>query len=148
VLNLTYIQVIRAEKLVTHASNTRGLAEEMRQERGAILTSDMVVLARSVPSGDSFVREYPQETLAAHIVGYHDDRYGRAGIEGALNETLAGRRSFSRQRRRADDRQSDTRSRRRCSCGQTRSRSRPRSSYRSRARHGLRTGIQPCSDRR
>ena len=94
-VNLTYIQVVQAPALAAHEVNTRGLAAELRQERGTILTSDGVVLARSVPDGERYAREYPEGDLAAHVLGYYSPRYGRAGIEAAMNETLMGRRSFS-----------------------------------------------------
>jgi len=95
IVNLTYLQVVAAPALAANPANTRGLAEELRQERGAILTRDAVVLAESVPSGGVFKREYPGGGLAAHIIGYYSPRYGRAGVEAAMNEALAGKRSFA-----------------------------------------------------
>lgn len=94
-LNLTYIQAVAAESLTTNPANTRGLAAELRQERGSIISADGVVLAESVASGDVFARTYPQGALAAHVVGYHSSRYGRAGVEAAANGALAGRGDFS-----------------------------------------------------
>ena len=93
--NLTYVQVISAGTLAKHPANTRGLAAEMRQERGAIITADGVVLADSVREGETYSRRYPQGDLAAHVLGYHSLRYGRAGIEAAANEALAGKRDFA-----------------------------------------------------
>ncbi|MBE0477180.1 MAG: FtsW/RodA/SpoVE family cell cycle protein [Coriobacteriia bacterium] len=95
VVNLTYIQVVAAPALAAHPANTRYLAEEARQPRGAILTADGVVLAESVPDGDHYRRVYPAGRLAAHVVGYFSPRYGRAGVEAALDEALYGRRAFS-----------------------------------------------------
>ncbi len=95
VVNLTYVQVVRASALAAHPANTRGLAAEMRQERGAIITRDGVVLAESVAEGDIFRRRYPRATTAAHVLGYHSARYGRAGVEAAANDVLAGRRDFA-----------------------------------------------------
>jgi cell division protein FtsW (lipid II flippase)/cell division protein FtsI/penicillin-binding protein 2 len=95
VANLTYVQVIAAPALAADPRNTRNLEKELRGERGAILTRDGVVLARSVPSGGRFERTYPAGTLAALAVGYYSPRYGRAGIEAAMNETLAGHREFA-----------------------------------------------------
>jgi peptidoglycan glycosyltransferase len=101
--NLTWLQVINARNLNNHPLNTRNLVEEARNPRGAILTSDGVVLANSLPiapeagSGRNVVyrRTYPEGSLAAHIVGYHSTQFGRAGIEAAQNDTLTGQRSFS-----------------------------------------------------
>jgi peptidoglycan glycosyltransferase len=42
-----------------------------------------------------YVREYPQGTSAAHVLGYYSIRYGRAGIEAAANEALSGKRDFA-----------------------------------------------------
>jgi peptidoglycan glycosyltransferase len=96
VVNLTWLQVVDAQALNNDTRNSRNLAKEARAERGAILTSDGKVLARSVrqPSG-FFERTYPAGRLAAHVTGYYSVRYGRSGIEAALNDVLAGHRSFA-----------------------------------------------------
>ena len=95
VANLTYLQVFAAPALAANPANTRGLAAEIRQERGAILTKDAVVLAESVRRGDIFSRRYPEKSLAAHVVGYYSPRYGRSGMEAAMTEALSGRRTFA-----------------------------------------------------
>ena len=96
VANLTWLQVVDAQALNNDARNTRNLAKEARAERGAIVTSDGTVLARSVRGSDGFFkRTYPAGTLAAHLTGYYSVRYGRSGIESALNDTLAGHRGYA-----------------------------------------------------
>ncbi|MDO9555992.1 MAG: FtsW/RodA/SpoVE family cell cycle protein [Coriobacteriia bacterium] len=95
IANLTYLQVFAADALAANPANTRQLAEELRQERGAIITSDGMTLAESVPDGAVFSRSYPAGTLGAHVVGYYSPRYGRAGIEAAMNDALAGKRTFA-----------------------------------------------------
>ena len=93
VANLTSIQVVRARELTNSPANTRGLADQARQDRGSIVTRDGVVLAHSVADGrTTFKRAYPEGELAAHVVGYYSPRYGRAGIEAAANDILAGQR--------------------------------------------------------
>lgn len=94
-VNLTWVQAITAESLSNNPANTRGLAAEARQERGAIISADGVVLADSVKSGEVYTRRYPQGSLAAHMLGYYSVTYGRAGVEAAANDALTGRRSFS-----------------------------------------------------
>ncbi len=94
VANLTSIQVVQAGALANNPANTRNLAEQARQDRGSILTRDDVVLAESVPVGRVFAREYPQGALAAHTVGYYSATYGRAGVEAAANDALAGKRLY------------------------------------------------------
>ena len=95
VANLTYVQVLAAESLTANPANTRGLAAEQRQDRGAVITADGVVLAESVPVGSVYARQYPQGTLAAHVLGYYSITYGRSGVEAAANETLAGQSDFA-----------------------------------------------------
>jgi len=95
VVNLTYIQIVAAPALAANPGNTRNLERELRAERGAILTRDGVVLARSVKTGARYTRTYPAGQLASHVVGYYSARYGRAGIEAAYNDVLAGHRAFS-----------------------------------------------------
>jgi cell division protein FtsI/penicillin-binding protein 2 len=96
VANLTYVQVVEAAALNNDARNTRNLERELRAERGAILTRDGVVLARSekLPNGQ-YRRTYPSGTLAAHVVGYYSVRYGRSGIEAAANGSLSGHRFYA-----------------------------------------------------
>lgn len=94
VVNLTFIQIVRAPALAENPANTRNLAEQFRQDRGAIVTRGGTILAESVRSGDAFERRYPEGRFAAHTVGYYSPRYGRAGIEAAENDALAGRREF------------------------------------------------------
>ncbi len=95
IANLTYLQVFAASALAANPANTRGLAAEIRQERGAILTKDAVVLAESVKSGDVYARRYPEGLLAAHVIGYYSPRYGRSGMEAAMTEALSGHRTFA-----------------------------------------------------
>jgi peptidoglycan glycosyltransferase len=96
VANLTWLQVVDAQALQTNSYNTRGLDAELRAERGAITTSDGVVLARSVKGANGFyTRTYPAGTLAAHVTGYYSTRYGRSGIESTENDVLAGHRAYS-----------------------------------------------------
>lgn len=95
IVNLTWIQVLQADTLAAHPANTRGLAREIRSPRGAILTADGEILASSsAREGGIYTREYPQGTLAAHVVGYYSTTYGRSGIEAASNDALTGRREF------------------------------------------------------
>ena len=95
VVNLSYVQVVAAGSLAAEPANSRGLAAEMRQERGAIISSDGVVLAESVADGALFARSYPEGALAAHVLGYYSTQYGRSGIEAAMNEVLAGKSDFA-----------------------------------------------------
>ena len=97
IVNLTWLQVVDAAALQNNPINTRNLAKETRSPRGAILTADGVVLAQSTPAGRGvYKRVYPKGTFAANTVGYFSGRYGRAGIEAAENDVLAGgKRAFT-----------------------------------------------------
>lgn len=95
VVNLTYIQVVQADDLAANPANTRGIVAEMRQERGAIISSDGVLLAESVRDGEYYKRVYPRGSLAAHILGYYSTKYGRSGIEASMNQALAGQSDFA-----------------------------------------------------
>lgn len=95
IINLTYVQVFAAPALAANPANTRGLEAQLKHPRGAIVTSDGVLLARSVPDGALYRREYPEGAFASHVVGYFDAQYGRAGVEAAANDALAGQQAFS-----------------------------------------------------
>jgi penicillin-binding protein A len=90
IVQLTYVQVFAAPKYKTNPSNTRAIQEEMKVERGAIVSADGVELAVNRQSGDYFFREYPQGDLTAPWLGYNSLKYGRAGVERVYNEELAG----------------------------------------------------------
>jgi penicillin-binding protein A len=92
-LQLNWLQVVRAEKLANDPRNTRVAVRDFSRPRGVIQTADGVILARSVPSNDSFERqrEYPEKELFAHVTGYFSFTYGSDGIERSYNDELAGR---------------------------------------------------------
>ncbi len=95
IANLTYIQVFRASELQAMPSNNHTLAKQSQRERGAILSSDGVVLAQSEQREDgSYTRVYPQGDLATHAVGYTSSQYGSAGVESKMSATLVGEDNF------------------------------------------------------
>ena len=66
IVNVNYIQVVRAEKLRENPSNTRVLTEEYDRERGSIIVDGNEV-ALSVPTEDRlrYLRTYPEGELYA-----------------------------------------------------------------------------------
>ena len=93
--NLAYVQVVQADDIQNREGNNHTLARQASRERGAILTSDNVTLAKSVKNDDgTYSRTYPQKTLAAQTVGYYSQQYGSAGLEASLSSTLVGDDSF------------------------------------------------------
>ena len=96
IANLTCIQVVDAQAIREKPGNNHTIAKSAYVQRGAIVTSDGVVLAESVPQDDgTYARTYPQGTLAAHTVGYISTRYGTTGIEQTMNDTLTGHADYS-----------------------------------------------------
>jgi peptidoglycan glycosyltransferase len=92
-LNLTWLQLGRAEQLANHPSNTRLLLKEYALERGAIRSVNGDTLAVSVPTPNEqlkSLRTYPKGELFAHVTGYYSIRYGRERLERSYNEELTG----------------------------------------------------------
>jgi penicillin-binding protein A len=90
ILMLTYVQVWAAPSLKVNAANTRAVEEEMKIQRGLILSADGQELAKNVQQGQYFMRTYPFGDLTAPWLGYNNLKYGRAGIERVYNEELTG----------------------------------------------------------
>ena len=93
ILNLTWLQVIRADHLAEQPENRRQLAKELRIKRGSILAFDGSVIARSVRRSGFYQRRYPNGTLAPQMIGYDTVRYGRSGVEQEMNDELLGKAS-------------------------------------------------------
>jgi peptidoglycan glycosyltransferase len=90
IVMLTYVQVWAAPSLKVNAANTRAVEEEMKIERGLILSADGQELAKNEQQGQYFLRVYPFKDLLEPWLGYNNLRYGRAGIERVYNEELTG----------------------------------------------------------
>jgi len=93
ILNLSWLQVIDAEDLWHNQANeTRRIEKEYSDHRGAILSSDGVVLAESIPASGTydFLRSYPLQHLTAHIVGFYSLGPGDVGLEATYNDELRG----------------------------------------------------------
>jgi len=87
--------VFEADALNDNALNRRSVFEEQRIKRGLIRAGNGTVLARSVTSSRSdktYTRSYPDGSLFGHVIGYSYTTLGRAGLERARNDDLAGRR--------------------------------------------------------
>jgi len=87
---LTYVQVWAAPKLKTNPSNTRAIEDEMKVDRGSILSADGVKLAVNQKDGEYYVRQYPEGDITSPWLGYNSTQYGRAGVERVYNEELSG----------------------------------------------------------
>ncbi len=94
-VQLNYLQVFGAEKLNNHPVNSRAVVRDFSRPRGAIQTSDGVLVAESVDTDTGFkrLRRYPEGELFAHITGYFSFTYGSDGAERTYNDALTGRES-------------------------------------------------------
>ena len=94
--NLTYVQVIKAKDYQDMPTNNHTIARSKYIQRGSIITSDGVTLAESLQQEDgTYVRSYPNDNLAAHVVGYVSQQYGTTAIESVMNDTLTGSKDYS-----------------------------------------------------
>ncbi len=95
IANLFYVQVVKADELQNNPANNHTIARKAYVDRGSIITSDGVTLAESVRQADgTYVRSYPQGSLASHTVGYLSTRYGSTGIESAYDTVLTGSSNY------------------------------------------------------
>ena len=69
ILMLTYVQVWAAPSLKVNAANTRAVEEEMKIERGLILSADGEQLAKNRQEGQYYLREYPLGSLTSPWLG-------------------------------------------------------------------------------
>lgn len=92
---LTYLQIVDADRLDHDPRNLRSVLRDFNRPRGEIVAADGEVLARSEPSDDGtefeYQRVYPFGGLTAQVVGYQSFVVGNTGIERTYNRELAGR---------------------------------------------------------
>ena len=90
----SYWSVWRADALQDQALNRRPLLEQQQTPRGFIIARDGTKLAvnRRIGSGEkkTYEREYPQDGLFAHAVGYAFIQRGAAGLEQFYGDVLSG----------------------------------------------------------
>jgi peptidoglycan glycosyltransferase len=91
IVNVTYVQIFRADALKKNPDNHRTLAQELRVRRGLILGFDGSVIAGRVRrAGGIYQRTYPQGSVAPQLVGYDTVQYGTSGIEQSMDPYLSG----------------------------------------------------------
>lgn len=90
---LTYLQMVRATPLAKDPRNIRTRIRDYSRPRGAIVTADGEIVARSIPTTDEFKfqREYPLGDLFGHVTGFQSFVYGNTGLEDKYNGVLVGR---------------------------------------------------------
>ncbi len=96
-LNVNYVQVVKADAYRDNPSNSRVLLRTYERERGpiAVVATDGAgreVLAQSTRTDGplTFLRTYPGGPAYAHVTGYYSLVYGRTGIERSQDRVLSG----------------------------------------------------------
>lgn len=81
VLNLTYLQIIAADKIAARPENKRVELKALTVEPGSIYSADGLLLARPFQKGEFYFHAYPQGELASHLIGFFSPRFGKMGLE-------------------------------------------------------------------
>ena len=89
---LNVVQVGKKDELNAAPQNNRQTIRDFNRPRGAIVTADGVVVARSVPSTDSYKyqREYPYGMMFSNVTGYYTYSFGSTQLEKTQNDVLMG----------------------------------------------------------
>ena len=93
VAQLTYLQVVAADRLERDPRNVRAQIRDFSRPRGQIVTADGQIVAQSVKVDDEFEyqRQYPLGSLFGHVSGYQSFTLGNTGVEDVYNDVLIGR---------------------------------------------------------
>jgi peptidoglycan glycosyltransferase len=94
-VQLNVLQVGRKKALDTHPLNNRQTIRDFSRPRGAIVTADGVVVARSVKllvprSQIKYQREYPTGDLFSNVTGYFTYNFGSTQLEKTKSDVLLG----------------------------------------------------------
>lgn len=91
ILNLNYLQVIRADSLSTAPGNNRVLLNEYGRQRGSIIVGGTpIAVSQATNDKLKYLRTYPKGPEYAAVTGYYSIVFGTSGIERAENDILAG----------------------------------------------------------
>lgn len=90
---LTYLQVVDANRLANDPNNIRKFLRDFNRPRGEILTTDGQIVAQSIKTDGElkYQRMYPQGDLFAQISGYQSFVFGNTGVEASYDKVLTGR---------------------------------------------------------
>jgi len=90
-LNLNFLQVIKANDYRTDPRNSRVLLEEYDRERGAILVgNEPIAISKATNDVLKYLRTYLDPQIYAFATGYYSHIYGSTGVERYQNSILAG----------------------------------------------------------
>lgn len=93
VLNLNWVQVIKADSLKDNSANRRTVLDQYKRQRGSIVLQDSgTPVAESVPTTDAlmYLRKYASGPAYAAVTGFNSLYYGNTGIESAEDSVLSG----------------------------------------------------------
>ncbi len=92
VINVNFIQVVRATEYQADPGNTRVLLEEYERQRGSIVVDGRAVASSRSTPGDqlAYLRTYANGPMYVQATGYYSLIYSTAGIERAENDVLSG----------------------------------------------------------
>jgi len=93
VLNLNWVQVVKADHYQDNSANRRTVLDEYKRQRGSIvLGGSGTPVAESVPTKDAlmYLRKYASGPVYAPVTGFNSLYYGNTAIESAENGVLAG----------------------------------------------------------
>jgi peptidoglycan glycosyltransferase len=93
VLNLNWVQVIRADSLKDNSANRRTTLDQYKRQRGSIvLKGSGATIADSVATKDAlmYLRRYGAGPQYAAVTGFNSLFYGNTGIEAAEDKVLSG----------------------------------------------------------
>jgi len=91
ITSLTWFELRGKNDIMGNAFNKRLIAEEEEVLRGRIVDRKGEVLAETLPSENSKIRNYPEKRLYAHIIGYNSAVYGKTLLEAKYNSELIGK---------------------------------------------------------
>jgi len=96
-INVNYVQVVKADSYRNDTRNARGLLRSYSQQRGPIVLSaggaraSAVAVDTGTPTEQlKFLRTYPGGPAFAPVTGFASFIYGRTGIEQYENDVLSG----------------------------------------------------------
>ncbi|MEU2347703.1 penicillin-binding protein 2 [Modestobacter sp. NPDC049651] len=91
ILNVNYIQVVRANALRKDEGNTRQLYQEYDRERGSITVAGNPIAASQATDGAlKYLRTYPDGPTYAPVTGWYSLVSGTTGLEQVENDVLSG----------------------------------------------------------
>lgn len=94
-LGLLYWQVVNADAMLDNPANRRAILLEKRIVRGGIYDRNGVVLAETIINDKGKERVYPHGEAFQPLLGYASIKYGSAGLEASLVESLLGLKDSS-----------------------------------------------------